>query len=249
MNFSGKVVMVTGGMSGIGAACVNLFVSHGASVISLDMAPSVDPRPPQDPHRLALLQGNVACAHDVAWAVEVAVERFGHLDIGVNCAGILGARLPLIDQDDDALDELFSVNVRGIYLSAKYQLRAMLARGTRGAIINVASVFGLRALETFGLYSATKHAVIGLTKAAAVEVGPRGIRVNAVAPGPVRTPFIGVLAEEAEKVSASRIPLKRIGEPSDVAAAIAWLASDEACFITGAIFAVDGGITARMSTG
>jgi len=250
MDFSNHTVMVTGGGSGIGLACVRNFLSAGASIVVLDRtAGTIDGPLSSRGDRLVHVTGDVSDAKDVKKAVDLAVEHFGSIDIGINSAGITGTRIPLVDQVDDALDAIFSVNVRGIFLSMKYQLRAMLAADTGGAIINVASVFALRTWETYGLYSATKEAVVGLTKAAALEVAAKRIRVNAVAPGPIRTPFIGELSEEKERRAIATVPAGRLGTPEDVASAITWLASDGAAFVNGEVLTIDGGINAKMYSG
>jgi NAD(P)-dependent dehydrogenase (short-subunit alcohol dehydrogenase family) len=250
VDFSGKVVMITGGSSGIGACCVQRFAQAGGSVVVLDRhtPAGVTGQTDSATSKSLFVQGDVTAAADVRRAIDTAVHKFGRVDIGVNCAGIMGPRLPLIEQSDDALEELVAINVRGVFLATKYQLRAMLDCGG-GSVVNVASVFSFRPLETFGLYSATKHAVAGLTKAAAVEVASCGIRVNAVAPGPIRTPFIGQLSEAEEKWAIASVPMKRLGQPEDVADVIVWLTSDAARFITGAIIPVDGGINAKMFAG
>jgi NAD(P)-dependent dehydrogenase (short-subunit alcohol dehydrogenase family) len=249
--FEGKVVMVTGGGGGIGGQCVSRFLDAGAFVILFDRHPPVSEAVLErlDSDRLTVQHGDVSIAEDVKACVNAAVQRFGRLDYGINCAGISGTKTRFIDEPDDAMDKLLAVNVRGTFLSMKYQLRAMRAGERGGAIVNAASVFSFRTFETFGLYSASKHAVAGLTKGAAVEMATSGIRVNAIAPGPIHTPFMGELPAEGIVWAEHSVPMKRLGHPDDVAGVVTWLCSDDARFITGAILSVDGGINAKMYAG
>jgi NAD(P)-dependent dehydrogenase (short-subunit alcohol dehydrogenase family) len=250
-DFEGKVAMVTGGGGGIGGQCVTHFLDAGASVVLFDDRPPVSKAVlAKIGHpRLIVQQGSVTSGEDVKACVDAAVANFGRLDIGVNCAGISGTNTPFLDEPDDALDRMLAINVRGVFLSMKYQMLAFKAGGHGGAIVNTASVFAHRSFETFGLYSASKHAVAGLTKGAAVDVADSGIRVNAVAPGPIETPFMGDLPDHAREWAIESVPMKRLGQPDDVAEVVAWLCSDAARFITGAIIPVDGGINAKMYTG
>jgi len=245
MTFAGKIAMVTGGASGIGESCVSLLLAQGASVIVFDRSePAAEDRQTAiDPSRYQFIPGDVKSAVEIIAAVQRIVSKFGRLDIGINCAGINGPHRPLVEQDDDAMDEVLAVNVRGIFLSMKYQLRVMVQQGF-GAIVNTASVFSSRTMEGFGIYSASKHAVAGLTKSAAVEMARLGIRVNAVAPGPIKTPFLGNLSEEQEREAAGTVPMLRFGLPIEAARAILWLVSDEASYLTGTIMSVDGGMGA-----
>jgi NAD(P)-dependent dehydrogenase (short-subunit alcohol dehydrogenase family) len=249
--FDGKVVMVTGGGGGIGGQCVSRFLDAGAYVVLLDRNPPVSETvlAKMSSDRLLTLQGDVSVAEDVKACVETAVQRFGGLDYGINCAGISGTNTPLLEEPDDAMDRLLAINVRGTFLSMKYQLLAIKATGRGGAIVNAASVFAFRSFETFGLYSASKHAVAGLTKGAAVEMATSGIRVNAIAPGPIYTPFMGDLPEEGMAWAIQSVPMNRLGEPDDVAGVVTWLCSEDARFVTGAILSVDGGINAKMYSG
>lgn len=179
-------------------------------------------------------------------AVNGAFGHFGRLDIAINCAGITGSLLPLVEQSDEALDRLFAVNVRGIFLAMKMEMEAFKKTGG-GAIVNLASVYARGAHENFGLYGSTKHAVVGLTQSAAVEYSKYNVRVNAVAPGPILTPFIGEITPAIEEAVVRGIPQRRIGGPEEVARAVLWLASDEASYVTRATLAVDGGQSARLA--
>jgi NAD(P)-dependent dehydrogenase (short-subunit alcohol dehydrogenase family) len=247
MGFDKKTVLITGGSSGIGWSCARMLSKAGANVVILDRDKAdLDELASIATHassRDALL-GDVTDPAAVRASVEKACQLGGALDIAINCAGVTGRLLPLVDQDDEALDALFSVNVRGVYLAMKYQLRQMLQTG-RGSIVNVASIFGLRSAPNFVLYSATKHAVAGLTKGAALEMAKSGIRVNAVAPGPVNTPFLGRTLSDEERLSSPVTPMFRFAEPDEIARAILWLCSDEASFVTGTVLPVDGGLAAQ----
>lgn len=251
VNFEGKVVMVTGGASGIGGQCASAFLESGASVVVFDRNPPVSEaiQAKMESKRLLFVQGDVTQANDVRGCVETAVKTFGGLDIGVNCTGISGTNTPFLDEPDDALDRLLAINVKGAFLSMKYELLAIKAGGRGGAIVNAASVFAYRSFETFGLYSASKHAVVGLTKGAAVDMATSGIRINAIAPGPIQTPFMGDLPSEAQAWAIESVPMKRLGQPDDVSGVVTWLCSDEARFITGETISVDGGINAKMYAG
>jgi NAD(P)-dependent dehydrogenase (short-subunit alcohol dehydrogenase family) len=238
MNFTGKTVLVTGASSGIGHSCAKRLLADQAFVILVDRTQG-----PLSAEKSTLtVCGDVGAPGVMREAVERGCDRFGRLDAAINCAGIKGMLVPLIEQQDDALDDLYAVNVRGVFLAMKYELRRMMAQRA-GAIVNVSSIFGLRAARSFALYSATKHAVAGLTKGAALEGAPSGVRVNAVAPGPVNTPFIGRILTESERHSPVT-PLSRFAEPDEIANAILWLCSDAASFVTGEILSVDGGLNA-----
>lgn len=249
MEFRDRTVFVTGGGSGIGLACVHAFLAEGARVALADRdIDGDDPLLADAGDRLLRLQVDVGVATEIAAAVKRTVTQFGPLDIAVNSAGITGTRLPIVEQADDALDDILAVNVRGIFLAMKYQLAAMLDHGA-GSLINIASVFATRTWEGYGLYSASKQAVIGLTRAAALENADKGVRVNAIAPGPIRTPFIGEMTAEREQRAIGTVPMRRLGTPQDVADAVLWLASDRAAFVTGATIGVDGGIDAKLFAG
>jgi NAD(P)-dependent dehydrogenase (short-subunit alcohol dehydrogenase family) len=232
-------VLITGAASGIGLACAQRLFKEGANLLLVDQSIA-----PVDPGKTTVrIQGDVGEVGVMAKAVELAIQHFRGLDVAINCAGVKGDLAPIVEQEDDALDRLFSVNTRGIFLSLKYEMRQMMAQRS-GAIVNVSSIFGIRSTSGFGLYSATKHAVAGLTKAAALEGAAFGVRVNAVAPGPVATPFIGRTLSEAERNSPVA-PIGRFADPEEIANAILWLVADEASYVTGAILPVDGGLSAE----
>jgi NAD(P)-dependent dehydrogenase (short-subunit alcohol dehydrogenase family) len=186
---------------------------------------------------------DVRSAPDVERAVAAVVERFGGFQMAVNNAGIEGPFGPLDELEPDDFDQLVSVNLRGVWCGMKYQIRHMKARG--GVIINTSSTAGLKAIRNVSVYSATKHGIIGLTKGAALEQAANGIRVNAVAPGPVATGLLSrmVAGHVALDDIAKAVPIGRISAPEEIADAILWLSSDAAAFVTGETVVIDGGLT------
>lgn len=248
MTFARKIAFVTGASSGIGLSCVRQLLDKGALVAAFDRN-AVDPAQSsgQDApaERLLRFRGDVSKAADIRSAIEQTTQHFGGLDLGFNCAGITGPLAPLEAQDDDAFDSTFAVNMRGIFLATKYEASAMMGR-EHAAIVNIASIFGYRSMDGFGLYGATKFGVMGLTQSAGIEFAAKGIRVNAVAPGPVKTPFVGDLSEEEEQAASAGIPMGRFAQPDEIARAMLWLASPEASYITGSVLSVDGGYGAQL---
>jgi len=237
-----KVVIITGGARGMGAATARLFAREGATVIIADLLE-------EDGRALAAELGGEAgyarldVSSEESWAdlVASAVKRHGRVDALVNNAGVV-AMAPITDVTAADFDRIFGVNVKGPILGMKHVGRVMREAG-RGAIVNIASVDGFRGVNALSLYSASKWAVRGVTKTAALEFGPHGIRVNSVHPGGVDTVMGNPQAQQGAERNWSygRVPLQRIGEPDEVAAASLFLCSDEASYITGAELAVDGG--------
>jgi NAD(P)-dependent dehydrogenase (short-subunit alcohol dehydrogenase family) len=244
---TGKVAIVTGAARGIGLAAANRLIGDGAQVLALDLAGE---RPDSPDPEIAWIEADVAAAADWQRAVEFVLARFGRLDILVNNAGISGFIGPLVDYPVESFDRVMAVNARGVFLGMKHCAPAM-ADG--GSIVNISSVSGIGGGANTLAYTASKHAVIGMTKLAAIEFAPRRIRVNAVCPAPTATEMMFELAREKSpddlegfrRSFEQHIPLGRYGEASEVAAAIAFLASDEASFSTGAVLTVDGGMRAR----
>ncbi len=249
-DFSGKVALVTGGAGGIGRAAALAFGQAGASVVVVDLAPEGGQQTAdliREAGGTALfVKANVAVASEVEAMVAAAVTAYGRIDCAFNNAGIEEEHLPLGQSEEAVFDRIMAVNVKGVWLCMKYQIQQMLKQGG-GAIVNTASVAGLIGAPTQPIYAASKHAVVGLTKTAAVEYGRKGIRVNSVCPGVINTLML-TRALEREPERGKRMQklhaVGRFGEVSEVANAALWLCSDQASFVTGHQLAVDGGLTA-----
>jgi 3alpha(or 20beta)-hydroxysteroid dehydrogenase len=246
--FHGKVVLITGGAGGIGRAAAVRFASEGARVVLVDLAAaalaeSVAAVEKVDGEVLAV-EADVTRFADVERYTDAAIARFGAIDVFFNNAGVLGAVKPLVDYPEEAFDRVIAVNVKAVWLGMKAVAPRMRA-AHGGAIVNTASIAGLRGSPNIIAYTASKHAVVGMTRAASLELARHGIRVNAVCPAPIETPMARQLETEVrrERLTAT-IPMRRYGTPEEVAALVAFLASADAAYITGAIYAVDGGAMA-----
>ncbi|SMF57732.1 NAD(P)-dependent dehydrogenase, short-chain alcohol dehydrogenase family [Tistlia consotensis] len=245
--FEGRVVLVTGATSGIGRASALAFAARGARLLLTGRDPgrgaaAVDACREAGAAEALFQAADLRDRSAAGALVETALGRFGRLDVAVNNAGHQERKAPLEEQDDAVYDAVFETNVHAVFALLRAQLRVMV-RGA--AIVNVASVSGLRNPNPgFSLYSASKAAVVSLTRSAALEAGPRGIRVNGVAPGRVVTPMM--LASRVADMSAvaAGLPLRRMGRPEEVAEAIVWLASERASYLCGHILAADGGFLA-----
>ena len=192
------------------------------------------------------MRSDVRHEEDVRNLIDKTVSLFGRLDVAVNCAGTEGTPGPVTEQSAETYAATFDTNVLGTLLSMKHEMRVMLAQGS-GSIVNMSSTYGRRGAAGASLYSASKHAVEGLTKSAALEAAPSGVRVNMVAPGPIDTGMLKRFTGTDEKKAGltATVALKRLGRPEEVAQAIVFLASDKASFITGASYSVDGGKSAQ----
>lgn len=246
----GKVVMVTGASSGIGAAAARLFAAEGAAVVLMARRAERLDEVVRDIARTGGgavgVAGDVARVEDVACAVHTAVAEFGGLHAAFNNAGYATAGTDLDQLSEEVYEHTMDVNVRGVWNCLREQIPVMLKSGTGGAIVNTSSVAGLRATGASAPYVAAKHAVIGLTKAAALEYGERGIRVNALVVGSTRTEMMDEVVSanpELEHEFVTRTAQKRMAAPLEVAQAAAWLCSDRSSFVTGTAMPVDGGCT------
>ncbi|MBW2289019.1 MAG: SDR family oxidoreductase [Deltaproteobacteria bacterium] len=252
--FVGKTVIVTGAAGGIGRATVELFAREGARIVLVDLKQS----PLDEALDLATSTGAEAIAigadvtipGDVQRYVDEATTRFGGIDVLFNNAGIEGRVAPIDQYPTDVFEHVMAVNVTGVFLGIKHVVPALRARGG-GAIVNTSSVAGMVGNALIPAYVASKHAVIGLTRAAAQTYGADSIRVNAICPSPIETRMMrsieaGVSADQPEAIKhlmEANIPLGRYGTPEEVAALVAFLCSDDARFISGGIYPVDGGMT------
>lgn len=254
--FVGKVVAVTGAAGGIGRSAALRFAVEGASVVAVDLpSPSLDDVVTDivaAGGRAVAVAADVTVEAQVAAYVAAAIDTFGGLDALINNAGIEGRVLPLTQTEVADFDRVIAVNVRGVWLGMKHAAPAIAARGG-GAIVNTSSVAGLGGTPNIIAYGASKHAVVGMTKTAAIELAPQQIRVNAVCPSPVETRMMRSLEagyQPADPTAvhdmiAASIPLGRYGEPGDVAALMCFLCSDDAAFLSGAAIPIDGAMKAR----
>jgi NAD(P)-dependent dehydrogenase (short-subunit alcohol dehydrogenase family) len=247
---STPVVLITGALTGIGRATALAYAEQHADVVVAgrhDEEGEVLAGELRDAGaQSAYVHTDVRRDDEVRHLVDDTVRRFGGLDVAVNNAGTEGTFGPLEEQSPDSYAAMFDTNVLGMVLSMKHELRAMLPRG-HGSIINVSSVFGHMGEPLAALYVASKHAVEGLTKSAALETAANGVRVNAVAPGPVETPMLNrsLGTPEAKAAFTERVPLGRVGTPDEIADAILFLGSPRSSYITGQIMQVDGGASAH----
>jgi len=254
LSMDGRVALVTGAASGMGRAIATTFAGCGASVVVADIAEAGGRETVElvrDAGGTAEFVGtDVAVSHDVERAVSRVIERFGRLDAAVNAAAIEVEQTMLADCDEDVFDRLVAVNLKSVFLSLKYEITAMLAQDPPGgAIVNIASTNSYRPQLQQSVYTATKHGVLGLTRNAAIEYAPLGIRINAIAPGAIETPMLlGSLERRGRDTAQVKERLSlvgRFGRPDEIAQAALWLCSDAASFTIGHTLAVDGGYLAR----
>lgn len=242
-----KVVAVVGASTGIGADTARVLAADGAALmlVARSEAPLRDLADELAGHDVAYTTGDISKAADVAAFVDATVTRFGRLDGAVNLAAMThGGRLDAVPEAD--FDRLMAVNVKGTWLCIREEVRVMERQGF-GAIVNTSSIGGLRGSSGFGVYQASKHAVIGLTRTAAHDFGPLGIRVNAIAPGPVETAMLAQLRRNNPGAVEARLaatPLRKLGTGAEVGATAAFLLSDRASHVSGVVIPIDGGFLA-----
>jgi NAD(P)-dependent dehydrogenase (short-subunit alcohol dehydrogenase family) len=250
MELEGKVGLVTGGTSGIGRDTALLFAKAGAKVVVAGR------RGREGEETVALINAaggdglfvktDVSKAPEIETLVKKVVEKFGRLDVAFNNAGIEGVWSSIVSESEEEWDRTFDINLKGVWLCLKYEIRQMLKQGGGGAVVNMASVAGLIGLAGAAAYSASKHGVIGLTKSVALETARSGIRINAVCPAVVETPMADRLysAPEVNKFVLGLHPIGRFGKPMEIAEAVVWMCSDRASFMTGQSLVLDGGFLA-----
>jgi NAD(P)-dependent dehydrogenase (short-subunit alcohol dehydrogenase family) len=243
-----KVALITGGTTGIGRDTAVLFAKEGAKVVFTGR------REAEGNETLNLvraaggdglfLKSDVSKAGDVHSIVQKTVDQYGRLDVAFNNAGVEGVWMPLVDQTEENWDYVHNINLKGLWLCLKYEVQQMIKQGEGGAIVNMSSVAGLMGFAGSGIYVASKHGVLGLTKVAAIEYAPAKIRVNAVCPAVIETAMADRAFGDPEtnKRVLAMHPLGRFGKPVEVAEAVLWLCSDKSSFTTGQYIAIDGGL-------
>lgn len=257
---TGKVAVITGGAGGIGRAAARLFTGEGAAVLLVDVNEAALQQAVQDTEssQASYVTADITQPESVQNAIHTAVERYGGVDILLANAGVEGILQTIPDYPVEAFDQVMAVNVRGVWLCLKYVIPVMRSRGG-GSIVITSSVAGIRGTYGMSPYNTSKHAVIGMMRTAALECAADGIRVNTVNPAPIETRMMRSLeemrttraggattVEQVKEANATRIPLKRYGEPEEVARMMLFLASDESSFSTGGVYMVDGGSSAGM---
>ena len=246
---AGKVVLITGAARGMGRATAELFAAEGAEVVVSDIdveaGAAATEAIVEAGGTATFVRADVTDESQVADLVAACVDAYGRLDRAVNNAALVPDFVDIVDEDVEVFDRLLRVNLRSVFLGIKHQARQMLTQETRGVIVNIGSTTSVRPLATGAGYTASKHAVVGLTKVASVQLAPRGIRVNAVLPGATLTPMMETAMErrgvtEAQQAATFTV-MGRLARPHEIAQGTLWLCSDSASFVTGHALAVDGG--------
>jgi len=253
-DLEGKIGLVTGGTSGIGRDTAVLFTKAGAKVVVAGR------RELEGNETVELIQAaggdglfvktDISQASEVDALIQRVVEKFGRLDVAFNNAGVEGVWAPIIRQSEEDFDRTININLKGVWLCLKHEIRQMLKQGDGGSIVNMASVTGLVGAVGAGAYSASKHGVVGLTQTAALENAKSKIRVNAVCPGFIETPMTDRIfrAPAVHKYVLSCHPIGRLGGPGEIAEAVVWMCSDRASFMTGQSLVLDGGFLAGQNS-
>ncbi|KTD41326.1 SDR family NAD(P)-dependent oxidoreductase [Legionella parisiensis] len=242
-----KTVLITGALAGIGKATAFAFAQEGANIVISGRKQELGEALAKDLSALGVdvmfIRTDVRYDNEVKELIERTVKRFGRLDVAVNNAGTEGIAGPFIDQTIENYHSIFDTNVFGVFLCIKHELKAMMPQGS-GCIINLSSIAGQKGVPGASIYCASKHAVEGFTKVAALEASVANVRVNAVAPGPINTDMLDRFTgtEENKAAFLESVPLKRAGLPEEIAHTIVFLASDKAAYITGKVIVVDGGV-------
>lgn len=244
----GKTAIVTGASRGIGASTAQVLARAGANVVvaarSVDALTEVVDRISSGGGHATAIRTDVTQPDSVEHLVARTVDVYGRLDAAFNNAGEGALQGPLAEVDPSAFDRVLDANLRGTFFCLQHEIRAMLESG--GSIVNMASTAGVGGWRGLGAYVAAKHGVVGLTRSAALDYAPNGIRINAVAPGPIMNERIASLTDEQQEPIAEAVPMRRIGHAEEVGAIVAWLCSDAASFVTGAVIPIDGGQLAQI---
>ncbi|WP_067933573.1 SDR family NAD(P)-dependent oxidoreductase [Alicyclobacillus kakegawensis] len=250
-DFRNQVAIITGAFGAIGSAVAARLYQSGAQLVLVDKMEVVQSTNPNEFPNALLVGADVTDEHQVQGYVEQALSAFGRIDLFFNNAGVEGKVCPLTETSLADFDSVMAVNTRGVFLGLREVMKAFQKQGTGGAIVNSASMAGFRGGPGLAPYVASKHAVIGLTRNAALEGAEWGIRVNAVAPGYIDSRMLHSINSQLPRAEASldttqnmirQVPMKRLGSPEDVAAAVCWLLSPEASYVTGTVTVIDGGL-------
>jgi NAD(P)-dependent dehydrogenase (short-subunit alcohol dehydrogenase family) len=244
--FQNKVIIITGAGSGIGRAAALAFAQEGARVVISDLNETMGRETlsliQNQEHQGHFIHCDVSSEVQVKAMIEQTIQRFGRLDVAYNNAGVEGATQSLLEYSSDEWEKIMGANLKGVWLCMKYQIPMMLKNGA-GSIVNCSSIAGIVGVESIAPYVASKHAVIGLTKAAALEFAQKNIRINTVCPGAIQTPMLERFTHGELAPMIEEIPMRRIGYPEEIAQSVLWLSSDEASYVTGQNLVIDGGWT------